>query len=101
MRGITITYKYSGPEDAWREAMETFIAAINADRDVAGKFTYQVAVADDGETRIHWGRWDSQETLKTLQSRDYFGTFAGKVREFAGGQPTNTGADIHFKTEGW
>lgn len=101
MRGITITYKYSGPEDAWREAMETFITAINADSDVAGKFTYQMSVADDGETRIHWGRWDSQETLKTVQSRAYFSEFASKVRSFAGGQPANTGADVHFKTAGW
>ena len=101
MRGITITYKYSGPEDVWRETMEAFIAAIDADSEVAGKFNYQVSVADDGETRIHWGRWDSQETLKTLQSRDYFSAFAGKVRELAGGAPANTGADIQFKTEGW
>lgn len=101
MRGITITYKYSGPEEAWREAMQAFIAAIEADADVAGKFTYQVSVADDGETRIHWGRWDTQDTLKTLQSKDYFSAFAAKVRAFAGGQPQNTGADVHFKTAGW
>ncbi len=101
MRCITITYKYSGPEEPWREAIDTFVSAINSDSDVAGRFTYQVAVADDGETRIHWGRWDRQETLKLLQSRDYFGEFAGKVKSFAGGQPQNTGADIAFKTDGW
>ena len=101
MRGITITYRYSGPEDDWRNAMESFISAINADGDVSGKFTYQVSVADDGETRIHWGRWDSQETLKTVQSRDYFSVFAAKVKAFAGGQPQNTGADVQFKTQGW
>ena len=77
------------------------VSAINADSDVAGKFTYQVSVADDGETRIHWGRWDSQETLKTVQSRDYFSVFAAKVKAFAGGQPQNTGADVQFKTQGW
>ncbi|MFW8635004.1 hypothetical protein [Cribrihabitans pelagius] len=59
MRGITITYAYSGDEDAWRQATSEFIAAIDADPAAAGKFTYQVAVADDGETRIHWGRWDT------------------------------------------
>ncbi len=101
MRGITITYEYDGPEDSWNEAVQTFVAAIDADPDVAGKFTYQVAVADDGKTRIHWGRWDSQETLQTLQSRDYFGAFAQKVREFAGGQPSNVGANVAFKTGGW
>ena len=101
MRGITITYEYDGPEEEWRAAMDAFIAAIDGDPDVAGKFTYQVAVADDGKTRFHWGRWDTQETLKTMQSRDYFAEFAGKVREFSGGGPTNTAHDVVTKTGGW
>ena len=65
MRGITITYKYDGPEEAWRDLTGAFIAAIDADPAVAGKFTYQVMTADDGITRVHWGRWDSDETLKS------------------------------------
>jgi len=101
MRGITITYEYDGPEAAWTEAMQSFISAIDADPEVAGKFTYQVAVADDGKTRIHWGRWDSQETLKTVQSRDYFSVFAATVRSLAGGPPKNVGADVVLKTGGW
>ncbi len=101
MRGITITYDYDGPEAAWTAAVQAFIDSINADPDVAGRFTYQVSVADDGKTRIHWGRWDSQETLQLLQSRDYFSAFATKIREFAGGQPNNVGANVAFKTDGW
>ena len=101
MRGITITYEYGGPEEAWTEAMQRFISAIDADPDVAGKFTYQVAVADDGKTRIHWGRWDTQETLKTVQSRAYFSTFADAVRSLAGGPPNTIGADVMLKTNGW
>lgn len=101
MRGITITYEYDGPEDVWTEAMQAFISAIDADAEIAGKFTYQVSVADDGKTRIHWGRWDDPDTLKTLQSMDYFSEFAGKVKSFAGGQPSNVGANIALKTSGW
>ena len=101
MRGITVTYEYDGPEESWAEAIKTFISAIDANPEVAGKFTYQMSVADDGKTRVHWGRWDSQETLQKLQSRDYFGAFAAKVREFADGQPSNIGAEVAFKTGGW
>ena len=101
MRSITISYRYAGPEEPWRAAIEDFVAAIDADADVAGRFTYRVAVADDGETRIHWGRWDDKTTLETLQSRDYFKTFAGRVREFSGGAPDNTAADVAIRTGGW
>lgn len=101
MRAITIIYTYSGDEQAWRDAIGAFVAAIDADPDAAGKFTYQVAVADDGETRFHWGRWDTAETLAHVQAQDYFKTFAGHVREFAGGQPNATGHDVAFRTGGW
>ena len=50
MRGITIRYEYAGAEAPWRDAMETFIAAIQNDPAIAGKFTYQVAVAQRGDT---------------------------------------------------
>lgn len=101
MRGITITYAYDGDEENWREVTKVFIAAIDADPVAAGKFTYQVAVADDGKTRFHWGRWDSAETLAHVQSQPYFKEFAAKVREFAGGAPNATGHDIVHKTGGW
>ncbi|WP_421702618.1 hypothetical protein [Aliiroseovarius sp.] len=101
MRAITITYAYSGDEDAWKQAIGDFISAIDKDPQAAGKFTYQVAVADDGVTRFHWGRWDTPETLAHVQSQDYFKTFAGHVKGFAGGAPQNTGHDVVMKTGGW
>ncbi|NRB16187.1 MAG: hypothetical protein HRU33_01085 [Rhodobacteraceae bacterium] len=101
MRGITISYKYSGDEAPWQSAMAVFITAINNDPVVAGKFTYQVAIADDKETRVHWGRWDKAETLAHLQAQGYFKTFAGQVRGFAGGAPSAKPHDIAFKSSGW
>ena len=101
MRGITITYKYSGDEAVWQTAISEFINSINDDPDVSGKFVYRVSIADDGETRIHWGRWDSQETLQTMQSRDYFKTFAGHVKAFSGGDLTNIATNNYLQTDGW
>lgn len=101
MRCITITYKYAGDEAAWNNVTSGFINAVESDPKAAGKFTYQVAVADDGETRIHWGRWDSAQTLTHVQSQDYFKTFATAVRNFAGGAPVATGADVVSKSPDW
>ena len=84
MDGISIRYRYSGDEAAWRAAVDAFIDAIDADPDVSGKFSYAVSVARDGETRSHTGRWDAEATLKTLQSRDYFRTFAQTLKEMSG-----------------
>lgn len=101
MRGITITYTYSGDEAVWQNAISDFIAAIDSDPEIVGKFTYQVATADDKETRIHWGRWDSDATLSHLQAQDYFKIFAAKVKSFADEAPSAMGHDITFKTHGW
>lgn len=97
MRGITITYDYSGGEQPWHDAINAFISALNADPK-AQAFTYQVSTADNGTSRIHWGRWDSAETLAHVQSQDYFKSFAAKVGEFSGGTHKPVPADLTLKT---
>ncbi len=84
MDGVSIRYKYDGDEVTWRAAIDAFIDAVNADPDIGGKFSYAVSVAGDGVTRTHTGRWDTDATLKTLQSRDYFKTFAATLKGLAG-----------------
>ncbi len=101
MRSITMRYEYSGPEDEWRAVVGAFIETIDADADVAGKLTCQVAVADDGKSRIHLGRWSSQETLRTMQLREYFARFSDGLRRLIGGQPSNTSTEVVMKTTGW
>jgi quinol monooxygenase YgiN len=101
MRSITIRYQYEGPEEDWREVVGDFIAALDADPDVSGKFEYQVSVADDGKSRVHWGRWDSQETLKKMQASDYFKIFAERLKELAGGTPETFATDVVLKTKSW
>ena len=41
MRGITITYKYSGPEDAWREALEYCLGPEALDLDALARTKQQ------------------------------------------------------------
>jgi quinol monooxygenase YgiN len=91
MLGIVIEYDYAGDEDIWQTAVDTFMGHIDADERLSGRLSYQVNVRNDGSGRIHVGNWDSEETLKYMQSQPYFSEFAGKVKEFSGGQPRATG----------
>ena len=84
MYGIVITYDYSGDEATWQQAVDAFIANIDGDSRLKGRFTYQVNVRADGGGRIHIGHWDEPETLTHLQQQDFFKTFAGQVKDFAG-----------------
>ncbi len=84
MHEISIRYEFSGNETEWEAAISAFIAAVNNDAEIAGKFHYRVNKAKEGNQRIHWGWWDTPETVQTLQSRDYFKAFAATLKGFAG-----------------
>ncbi|WP_299348270.1 hypothetical protein [uncultured Shimia sp.] len=101
MRSITITYEYAGPDAPWRALVESFIAALDSDDGIPGSFSYQVAVADNGTTRIHWGRWDSAETLAHVQAQDYFKSFAGALKDLAGDTLSPTGTNVMARTANW
>jgi len=99
MHGIDIQYEFDGDEAEWNEAVTAFVQAIDADADIAGRFTYRVTKAKEGNKRIHWGQWDQPETVQTLQSRDYFKTFAGKLQELAGGTLSPTPVSVLHRTK--
>ena len=84
MEGIIVRYRYDGDEAIWRSTIDAFIDAINADEAVKGRFKYFVTIAKDGVGRTHVGRWDSDEVLNTVQSREYFKQFSEAVQGYAG-----------------
>lgn len=84
MEGIVVRYAYSGDEAAWRSVIDAFLDALAADDAVRGRFHYAVTIGKDETSRVHVGRWDSEETLATVQSRDYFKTFADAVQKLGG-----------------
>lgn len=99
MQGIVIRYRYSGDESAWQAAVDDFVNAVSNDTEVRGRFRYTVTVAGDDDTRTHLGRWDSNETLKTVQSRPYFKTFSEAVQRFAGDTLQSTRMRIAASTD--
>ncbi len=98
MYGILIKYDYDGDEGQWMKAVEEFVAAVDADPALRGKFAYRVNIAADGVGRVHVGSWDGVETLAHLQAQDFFKRFAAKVGEFAGGAPSATRLRLAVET---
>ena len=83
--GLIIEYTYEGDEGAWRASIEAFVGHIRADPRLEGRFSYMVVrKKDDPTQRVHMPRWDSEETLKHVQSQPWFGEFAQQVKAFAG-----------------
>jgi hypothetical protein len=98
MNGIIIQYQYSGDEAAWEKATRDFVAALEADRELEGGFMYMVSKANESDTRTHVGRWRDDETLKLMQSRDYFKSFAGILKEMADGTLKAEGMSVSTMT---
>ena len=80
-----IEYTYAGDEKPWREAIETFLAAIRADPVLAAGVTYNVFVREDGRSRMHVPVWRDQATLDGLQAASFFKVFSAAIKGFAGG----------------
>ena len=82
--GILIEYELSGDEAAWRQAVDAFIANIDADPRLEGRFSYHVTARGEEGGRVHIGQWDSEETLAHLQSQPWFKEFADVVKASGG-----------------
>ncbi len=98
MHGIVIQYTYSGDEKVWQDAVDAFIAAVDADAAIAGKFHYLVTVGKDGVSRTHVGQWDEPATVKAMQAQDYFATFSGALKALAGDTLTTGLMDVYNST---
>ncbi|MGJ8529706.1 putative quinol monooxygenase [Maritalea sp.] len=98
MNGIVISYQYSGDEDEWKAVTQAFVAAIEADEKLGGRFTYIVTKSRSTDTRTHIGRWTSQEALELMQSREYFKTFSGKLKAMAGDSLHPEGMEVITQT---
>jgi quinol monooxygenase YgiN len=99
MQGIIVRYRYDGDDAAWQSVVDTFISAVAADDAARGRFQYMVTVANDPASRTHIGRWDSDDTLKTVQSRVYFKAFSEAIQAFAGDSLQSTRLRVIVSTD--
>jgi len=84
MNGIVITYDYAGDEAEWETVVGTFVAALNTDAELGGRFRYVVSKSKSSSRRTHFGSWDSKAVLDLMQSRDYFKVFSTRLKSMAG-----------------
>ena len=98
MNGIVISYQYSGDEAEWEALTQAFVDAIEADKELGGRFSYMVTKSRSTDARTHIGRWTSQEALELMQSRDYFKVFSGKLKAMVGDSLHPEGMEVTSQT---
>ena len=84
MEGILIRYDYDGDEAVWEQTIRGFLANVDADERLRGRFSYITSRVEEGPGRVHLGRWDSDETLAHLQAQPFFAEFGAAVKGFGG-----------------
>ena len=86
MKQFLITYRFkNGSEDEWHRNIATFIAAIDADPELTGKMTYRCMKASAGPEYYHLATVVDDDTVKTLQSREFFTRYTGQTDHVADG----------------
>lgn len=98
MNGIVISYEFDGDEAEWVALVGAFVAALNADDELNGGFSYVVSKSKNSPKRTHMGRWESQEVLELMQSREYFKEFSTKLKAMAGDSLTPDGMVVVTQT---
>jgi hypothetical protein len=87
MKHFLIKYRFTeGSEAAWRERVEGFIAAIEADPDLTGRIAYRCMKAGNGSGEYyHIAATADDEAGKALQSKDFFKAYTEETRRVSGG----------------
>lgn len=87
MKHFLIKYRFKdGSPEAWREQIERFIAAIEADGALNGRIAYRSMKADNGSGEYyHLAAAADDEAAKALQSRDFFKAYSEETKRVSGG----------------
>jgi hypothetical protein len=82
-----IKYQFAnGTPEQWHREVETFIAALDNDPELKGKITYRCMKNRDDSSYFHLAAAADEQTIKTLQSRDFFKAYTAKTRQVAAGE---------------
>ncbi len=86
MKQFMIKYRLeNGTEAEWHREIAAFIAALDADPVLSGKITYRCLKARDGADYFHMATAADDESIKTLQQRDYFSKYTELTKRVSGG----------------
>jgi quinol monooxygenase YgiN len=87
MKHFLIKYRFKdGSPEAWRDEIERFIAAVEADEILKGRIAYRCMKADNGSGEYyHLAATADDEAAKALQSRDFFKRYTEHMRQASAG----------------
>jgi len=87
MKHFLIKYRFKdGSEAAWRQHIERFIAAVEADATLNGRIAYRCMKADNGSNEYyHLAATADDEAGKALQGCDFFKAYTDETRRVSGG----------------
>ena len=87
MKHFLIKYRFKdGSPEAWRQQIERFIAAVEADRGLNGRIAYRCMKADNGSGEYyHLAAAADEDASRALQSRDFFKAYTEETKRVSGG----------------
>jgi quinol monooxygenase YgiN len=87
MKHFLIKYRFKdGSPEAWRDEIERFIAAVEADEILNGRIAYRCMKADNGSGEYyHLAAAADDEAAKALQACDFFKRYSEKMRQASAG----------------
>ena len=87
MKHFLIKYRFQdGSADAWREGIQHFIAAVEADQALKGRIAYRCMKAENGSNEYyHLAAVADEDAAKELQQRDFFKSYTEQTKRVSGG----------------
>ena len=87
MKHFLIKYRFQhGSPEAWREGIQRFIAAVEADQALNGRIAYRCMKAENGSNEYyHLAAMADEAAAKELQQRDFFKAYTEETKRVSGG----------------
>ncbi len=87
MKHFLIKYRFQdGSPEAWRDEIERFIAALEADETLNGRIAYRCMKADNSSGEYyHLAATADDEAAKALQQRDFIKLYTAETKRVSGG----------------
>jgi hypothetical protein len=99
MKHFMIKYQFAnGTTEQWHQEIEKFIAALSSDPELKGKISYRCMKNRDDSSYTHLAAADDEQTIKTLQARDFFKHYTERTRQVAGGDVVVTPIELIAET---
>jgi hypothetical protein len=100
MKHFLIKYQFkAGSEEQWHQDIARFIAALDADPELAGKISYRCMKNRGGSDCYHLATVTDDSVNKILQSREFFSRYTAQAKFAAGGEVEVVPLDIIAETK--